>query len=122
MRYALGIEYDGSGFSGWQRLDNPGQSRRRPESTLQSATEDALSFVAGARVDTVCAGRTDAGVHAACQVAHFDSDAVREPRSWVLGTTSRMPPAVCVRWCCAWRVGRPMRLDATQQNRFSANV
>ena len=99
MRYALGIEYDGSGFSGWQRLDSPGQSRRRPESTLQSATEDALSFVAGARVDTVCAGRTDAGVHAACQVAHFDTDAVREPRSWVLGTTSRMPPAVCVRWC-----------------------
>ena len=99
MRYALGIEYDGSGFSGWQRLDRPGQSPRRPESTLQAATEEALSFVAGARIDTVCAGRTDAGVHAACQVVHFESDAAREPRAWVLGTTSRMPPAVSVRWC-----------------------
>ena len=51
------------------------------------------------RSTTVCAGRTDAGVHAACQVVHFDSDAIRDPRGWVLGTTSRLPDAVCVRWC-----------------------
>ena len=98
MRYALGIEYDGSGFSGWQRLERPG-GPARAEATLQGALEDALSFVAGAPVATTCAGRTDAGVHARCQVVHFDSEAAREPRGWVLGTTSRLPPAMCVLWC-----------------------
>lgn len=101
MRYALGVEYDGSEFSGWQRLDRPDGSVRRNEATVQSAVEAALSFVAGHRVDTTCAGRTDAGVHAACQVVHFDSDAIREPRAWMLGTTSRLPPSVCAHWCVA---------------------
>lgn len=95
-RYALGIEYDGGEFLGWQRLSKPGEA---DPGSLQAALEQALSFVADARIDTVCAGRTDAGVHAACQVAHFDSDAAREPRGWMLGVTSRLPPAMCVRWC-----------------------
>ena len=99
VRYALGLEYDGTGFSGWQRLDRPDAVARRPEPTLQAALEDALSSVAGHRIATVCAGRTDAGVHAACQVVHFDSDAAREPRSWMLGTTSRLPPQASVLWC-----------------------
>ena len=99
MRYALGVEYDGSGFSGWQRLTRPGEPDRRGEPTLQAALEAALGFVAGHPVDTVCAGRTDAGVHAACQVVHFDSHAARDPRGWMLGTTSRLPAAMCVRWC-----------------------
>ncbi len=99
MRYALGIEYDGSGFSGWQRLNRPGEPERRGEPTVQAAVERALSFVASHPVEIVCAGRTDAGVHAICQVVHFDSDADRDPRSWSLGTTSRLPPSICVRWC-----------------------
>ena len=97
MRHALGIEYDGGAFSGWQRLTQPGDSGGEP--TLQSALERALSFVADAPVATVCAGRTDAGVHASCQVVHFDSQARRDPRGWILGTTSRLPPALSVRWC-----------------------
>jgi len=96
MRYALGVEYDGSGLFGWQRLGKPGT---QAVPTVQQMLEEALSSVADAPVDTVCAGRTDAGVHARCQVVHFDSDAAREPRGWVLGTTSRLPQAVCVRWC-----------------------
>lgn len=96
MRYALGVEYDGGGFLGWQRLSKPGSA---DESTVQSVLESALSFVANAQVDTVCAGRTDAGVHAQCQVVHFDSDARRDPRGWMLGATSRLPDSVCVRWC-----------------------
>ena len=96
MRLALGIEYDGSGFSGWQRLTQPGGTGL---ATVQSAVEGALSTVADHPVLVTCAGRTDAGVHAACQVVHFDSDAVREPRGWMLGATSRLPEAVCVRWC-----------------------
>lgn len=97
-RHALGVEYDGSGFSGWQRLSKHGEPEREGEETIQAALEQALSFVAGHPVETVCAGRTDAGVHASCQVVHFDSHAVRDPRGWMLGVTSRLPPQVCVRW------------------------
>lgn len=96
MRYALGVEYDGGGFMGWQRLTPSGTP---DDTTVQAALEGALSSVADAQVNTICAGRTDAGVHAQCQVVHFDSEAARDPRSWVLGATSRLPPGVCVRWC-----------------------
>ncbi len=99
MRYALGVEYDGSEFSGWQRLNKRGAPGLRREPTVQAAVEDALSFVAGHPLEVVCAGRTDAGVHAACQVVHFDSDAPRDPRSWILGSTTHLPPAVCTLWC-----------------------
>ena len=96
MRYALGVEYDGSGLSGWQRLGKPGVEA---VPTVQQLLEQALSSVANAQVETVCAGRTDAGVHARCQVVHFDSDAARDPRGWMLGATSRLSQEVCVRWC-----------------------
>ncbi|HZX78893.1 tRNA pseudouridine(38-40) synthase TruA [Lysobacter sp.] len=99
QRFALGVEYDGSGFCGWQRLSKHGEPEREGEETLQAALENAISFVAGHPVETICAGRTDAGVHAVCQVVHFDSTAVREPRSWMLGITSRLPPQIAVRWC-----------------------
>lgn len=99
QRFALGVEYDGSGFCGWQRLSKHGEPEREGEETLQAALENAISFVAGHPVETICAGRTDAGVHAVCQVVHFDSTAVREPRSWMLGVTSRLPPQLAVRWC-----------------------
>lgn len=100
MRLALGVEYDGGAFSGWQRLSKPGgQDRADVPPTLQQTLEQALSQVANAPIQTVCAGRTDAGVHAQCQVVHFDSDAARDPRAWMLGTTSALPPAMCVRWC-----------------------
>ncbi len=93
MRYALGVEYDGSPFQGWQQLGESGGP------SVQATLQDALSSVADAPVSVVCAGRTDAGVHGQCQVVHFDSDAPRTPRGWVLGTTARLPPPVCVRWC-----------------------
>src|SRR3546814_3634851 len=73
VRYALGVEYDGTGLFGWQRLGKPGT---RAVPTVQQMLEEALSSVADAPVDTVCAGRTDAGVHARCQVVHFDSDEI----------------------------------------------
>jgi len=96
-RYALGVEYDGSGLRGWQRLSAPGT----PETdTCQGLLETALSSVAGGEpVTTVCAGRTDAGVHAQCQVVHFDSASARSPRAWMLGTTTQLPPDMAVCWC-----------------------
>jgi tRNA pseudouridine38-40 synthase len=109
VRYAIGVEYDGSGFRGWQRLTQPGTP---DDATVQGVLEAALSSVADARVDTVCAGRTDAGVHAQCQVAHFDSDAGRDLRAWTLGATTRLPPSVSVTWC------RPVAADFSA--RFSA--
>ncbi|RNF85181.1 tRNA pseudouridine(38-40) synthase TruA [Montanilutibacter psychrotolerans] len=98
-RYAMAVEYDGGEFSGWQRLSKHGEPDRPGEPTVQSALEAALSFVAGRSIEVICSGRTDAGVHAASQVVHFDGPAERDPRAWVLGTTSRLPPAVCARWC-----------------------
>ena len=98
-RLALAVEYDGAGFSGWQRLTRAGEEGARAERTVQEVVEDALGFVAGQPVATVCAGRTDAGVHAQAQVIHFDAPVRREPRGWVLGTTTRLPPEVCIRWC-----------------------
>ncbi len=91
MRLALGIEYDGSEFFGWQRND--------PASTVQAAVEAALAFVGHHPVEVVCSGRTDARVHAACQVVHFDSDAARDERAWVLGTNTRLPAGIRVLWC-----------------------
>ncbi|HET6395493.1 MAG TPA: tRNA pseudouridine(38-40) synthase TruA [Pseudoxanthomonas sp.] len=108
MRYALGVEYDGGGFQGWQQLGESGPP------SVQAVLERALSSVADAPVSVVCAGRTDAGVHAECQVVHFDSDAARDPRAWTLGTTGRLPPEVCVRWCV------PVRGDFNA--RFSARA
>lgn len=93
MRYALGVEYDGSEFKGWQQLGESGCP------SVQASLQDALSSVADSAISVVCAGRTDAGVHGECQVVHFDSDVARTPRSWVLGTTTRLPPSICVRWC-----------------------
>ena len=90
MRIALGIEYDGTDFLGWQRLTHG--------NTVQGCVESALSFVADTAVEVTCAGRTDAGVHARCQVVHFDTDAQRSERSWVLGANSRLPRSIAVRW------------------------
>ena len=89
VRIALGVEYDGTAYSGWQRL-----SHRR---TVQGVLEQALSFIANEPITVGCAGRTDAGVHARCQVAHFDSDAERG-EGWIRGTNSNLPKDVAVRW------------------------
>ena len=98
-RYALAVEYDGSGFSGWQRLSKLGAPEADVPRSVQAALEAALQGVANAPVDTVCAGRTDAGVHGLSQVVHFDSDAQRDPRAWTLGVTGHLPPQVAALWC-----------------------
>ncbi|MEO7773398.1 MAG: tRNA pseudouridine(38-40) synthase TruA [Steroidobacteraceae bacterium] len=90
MRIAVGIEYDGSGFAGWQL--------QRGLQTVQGAVEAAFTQVADSPIQVVCAGRTDTGVHAREQVAHFDTQAERSTRSWVLGANSRLVDAITVRW------------------------
>ena len=89
-RIAVALEYDGSGFAGWQ------SQAHAP--SVQDAAQAALAAVAAEPVQLVCAGRTDAGVHAAGQVAHFDTGAVRSERAWMLGANSHLPPTVSVAW------------------------
>jgi tRNA pseudouridine38-40 synthase len=82
-RIAVGLEYDGSAYAGWQSQPSA--------PSVQHECEQALARIAAAPVALVCAGRTDAGVHALGQVAHFDTEAVRAMRSWVLGANSELP-------------------------------
>ncbi|HXF66442.1 MAG TPA: tRNA pseudouridine(38-40) synthase TruA [Burkholderiales bacterium] len=89
-RIALGVEYDGSRFCGWQT---------QPQGCgVQDALERALERVAGEPVATVCAGRTDAGVHALAQVVHFDTAAERPESAWVRGVNALLPPGCAVTW------------------------
>lgn len=90
-RYALGLEYDGTAFMGWQRQTHPGR-------TVQACLEEALAKVADHPLEVTCAGRTDAGVHARGQVVHFDSDARRNLRGWLLGVNSNLQPDVAAGW------------------------
>jgi tRNA pseudouridine38-40 synthase len=90
MRIALGLEYDGSAFCGWQSQAGGG--------SVQDALEAALSTVADGASRVVCAGRTDAGVHALAQVVHFDTDAQRPDTAWVRGVNAHLPSSVAVRW------------------------
>ena len=90
MRYALGIEYSGSAYCGWQRQPHC--------DSIQQRLETAVGFVANHDVELVCAGRTDAGVHAVEQVVHFDSHSQRSVRAWMMGSNCRLPPDIRVRW------------------------
>jgi tRNA pseudouridine38-40 synthase len=92
-RVALGIEYDGSKFAGWQI-----QAGRR---TIQEILEAALSEVANQTVRVICAGRTDAGVHGLAQVVHFDTTAFRTAYSWQMGGNSVLPPEVRITFAMA---------------------
>lgn len=93
MRIALGVEYDGSAFRGWQVQPGGG--------TVQDALQDALQKIAGVKIKVACAGRTDAGVHATGQVVHFDTNVGRPLTAWVRGVNTFLPPAVAVRWAQA---------------------
>jgi len=90
MRIALGVEYDGTEFHGWQL--------QRGVRTVQECLESALGRVADHPVRVHCAGRTDAGVHSSGQVVHFDVDVYRSERSWALGANVNLPPDVSVSW------------------------
>jgi len=90
MRIALGIEYDGTAYNGWQR--------QRTGHGVQECVERVLSKVADEPVEIICAGRTDTGVHASGQVVHFDTSSKRSSRGWLLGANSDLPEDVNVTW------------------------
>lgn len=91
MRIALGIEYDGSRYGGWQ-------AQQHDPHTVQEVLQRALSKVADHPIEVICGGRTDAGVHASGQVVHFDTEAVRPLRAWLMGGNSHLPADVGIHW------------------------
>lgn len=104
QRIALGVEYLGSQYCGWQYQHHA--------LSVQQVLEEALTRVADQPVRVHCAGRTDAGVHATGQVVHFETSALRPERAWTLGVNASLPDDVAVRWARA--------VDAEFHARFSA--
>lgn len=105
LRIAMGVEYDGSQTHGWQ-------FQSHDPNTLQQAVEASISKVANHPVRVICAGRTDAGVHASQQVIHFDTTAKRAQRAWVMGTNTTLPDSISIRWA--------MPVDPAFHARFQA--
>jgi len=91
VRVVLGVGYRGQAYQGWQ--SQPGGQ------TIQDRLERALGQFADQPVRTLCAGRTDTGVHALNQIVHLDTEVVREPQSWVRGTNRFLPADIAVQWC-----------------------
>ena len=107
MRIALGIEYDGTAYIGWQR--------QKHGVGVQTAIEAALARVANEAIEVHCAGRTDTGVHASAQVVHFDSSARRSERNWLLGINSNLPADICALWVAFVEPGFHARYSATSR-------
>ncbi|MDB5802003.1 MAG: tRNA pseudouridine(38-40) synthase TruA [Rhodocyclales bacterium] len=103
-RIVLSIEYDGSSFEGWQS-----QPHGR---TVQDTLQAAVTAIAGHEVALACAGRTDTGVHATVQIAHFDTNTDRPLSAWVRGVNAHLPESICVRWA--------LEVDEDFHARFSA--
>lgn len=104
MRIALGLEYCGTSFHGWQS--------QAQGNTVQDALEAALFTIATEKIGVICAGRTDAGVHATQQVVHFETTVERPLTAWVRGVNSHLPEGVAVRWAAP--------VDKAFHARFSA--
>ncbi|SEP89090.1 tRNA pseudouridine(38-40) synthase TruA [Basfia succiniciproducens] len=90
MKIALGIEYNGKNYFGWQRQEKV--------HSVQAELEKALSFVANEKIEVFCAGRTDSGVHGTGQVVHFETNAIRPEKAWAFGTNANLPDDIAVRW------------------------
>lgn len=108
-RVVLRIEYHGGAFNGWQAQSKLGVP------TVQEALETGLSKIANAPIRTSCAGRTDTGVHASGQIAHFDDPVGRSLKSWVFGANSETPDAVSIHWAAAASPDFHARFSATSR-------
>ena len=106
-RVALCVCYDGSRYHGWQHQEEV--------ATVQQTVEHAISRVADQPITLVCAGRTDAGVHAAAQVVHFDTEADRTERSWMFGANSNLPADISVMWAKATTLDFHARFSAVSR-------
>lgn len=108
MKIAIGVAYDGAGFEGWQSQPSG--------NTVQDHLEQALGRIAGVPVRIAGAGRTDAGVHACAQVAHFETDVERPVSAWVRGANAALPAAIAVQWAVAVPQAFHARYSATARS------
>lgn len=106
MRYALGIEYDGKNYCGWQKQNH--------SPSVQEKLEIALSKIADEPIEVICAGRTDTGVSATNQIIHFDTTKERKDVAWTLGVNTNLPKDIAVRWV--------KKVDESFHARFSATA
>lgn len=104
-RIAISVEYDGSGYRGWQ-------AQKHDSQVVQTEVEKALSKVADEPINVVCSGRTDSGVHASSQICHFDTGAHRDPYNWVMGVNTQLPNDISLSWA--------QQVDPEFHARFSA--
>ncbi len=104
-RIAISVEYDGSGYRGWQ-------AQKHDSQVVQTELEKALSKVADEPINVVCSGRTDSGVHASSQICHFDTVAHRDPYNWVMGVNTQLPNDISLSWA--------QQVDPEFHARFSA--
>jgi tRNA pseudouridine38-40 synthase len=107
-RIAMGVEYDGAAFCGWQSQPNLGG--------VQDALEQALNRIAGVPIRVHSAGRTDTGVHALMQVVHFDTSVERPDNAWVRGVNANLPAVVRVKWFKYVDLTFHARFSATQRH------
>ena len=91
FRIALGIEYEGTAYKGFQK-------QKSTKKTVQSLLDSALTKVANQQILTACSGRTDAGVHAYCQIIHFDTTSLRDVKSWMNGGNAILPKDIRILW------------------------
>ena len=104
-RIAISVEYDGSGYHGWQ-------AQRHDTQVVQTEVEKALSKIADESVALTCSGRTDSGVHASSQICHFDTVAHRDPYNWVMGVNTQLPNDISLSWA--------QQVDSEFHARFAA--
>ncbi|CAL4042716.1 tRNA pseudouridine(38-40) synthase TruA [Buchnera aphidicola] len=90
MKFALGIEYNGNSYHGWQF--------QKSVKTVQGELERVLSYIANHKIKIICAGRTDSGVHATSQVIHFETHVIRTEFTWTIGVNSYLPNDIAVLW------------------------
>ncbi len=107
MRLALGVSYSGHGYQGWQSQASGLTVQDRLESALKQFTQE--------KVSTLCAGRTDAGVHALMQVVHFDTEKLRSTHAWVRGTNAHLPQDIAVEWAMPVTQSFHCRASATSR-------
>ena len=108
QRYALGVEYIGTSYKGWQK-------QKKTNLTIQEKVEESLSKVADEGVKTICSGRTDSGVHAAMQVIHFETSVTRLNKAWLAGCNSILPRDISINWIKKVPVDFHSRFSATKR-------
>ncbi|QJC37196.1 tRNA pseudouridine(38-40) synthase TruA [Enterobacteriaceae endosymbiont of Donacia thalassina] len=111
-KFALGVEYNGTNYHGWQK------QKKYYKKTIQACLESVISQIANHNVIIFCAGRTDIGVHSLGQVIHFETDSFRKKKSWILGINSLLPKDIVINWIVSVKKEFHARFSALSRRYF----